>query len=97
MIIVRDIIRDINKVDALRQQVIEVNCQDDNCEPSDYTDVEIMDEALYVLSTYSERGHINSDMIWGLDGAESKRIAKREVRQLRGFIKKHLTGEPLDR
>jgi|TARA_R110001606_G_scaffold151214_1_gene291633 hypothetical protein len=97
VIIVRDIIRDINKVDALRQQVIEVNCQDDNCEPSDYTDVEIMDEALYVLSTYSERGHINAEMLWGYDGAESKRIARRELRQLRGFVKKYLTGEPLDK
>ena len=83
----RKIVRAIDKVDALRYQIMEINCVDDSCKPSDYADVEIVEEAKYILSTYRESGHINSDMLRGLDGVEALGIAGREYKQLVKFIK----------
>tara|TARA_B110000240_G_C13114560_1_gene289898 strand:+ start:207 stop:512 length:306 start_codon:yes stop_codon:yes gene_type:complete len=85
----RKIVSDARKVEALYQQLWEVDAQDDGCAVEDYEDEFIISEALYVLSTYYEGGHINSDMLLGFDGVESRRIASREVGQLERFKLKY--------
>ena len=68
-------------------------CADDNKEPEDYTDEEIVSEAEYRLSTYFEDGHINSDEMRMGDDPESNKIAQKDIRMLRAFIKKYKTTE----
>lgn len=66
-------------------------CADDNKEPEDYTDEEIVSEAEYRLSTYFEDGHMNNDEMRLGDDPESNKIARKDIRMLKAFIKKYKT------
>lgn len=68
----------------------ETICEDDKKEPSDYTDEEIVSEAEYRLMTYFESGHINDDMRTDDEGVGQK-VALKDIRMLRAFIKKYKT------
>lgn len=59
----RKIIEDAKKVRELYVQLWEVDSVDDNCDVEDYDDNFIIDEAKYVLSNYSEPGHICAEML----------------------------------
>ena len=61
---------------------------DDGKEREDYTPQEILDEAKYVLSNYTEGGHVLNDELIGEDGAECQKKARREVAKLKRFITK---------
>jgi len=73
------------------QFAFECICADDKKEPEDYTDEEIVSEAEYRLSTYFEDGHINSDEMRMGDDPESNKIARKDIRMLKAFIKKYKT------
>ena len=62
----------------------------DGKEREDYTPQEILNEAKYVLSNYTEGGHVLNYELTGEDGngAEEMRNAKREVAKLKRFITK---------
>lgn len=59
----RQIIKDASKVRELYVQLWEIDSVDDKCKVEDYDDSFIIDEAKYVLSNYSEPGHICSEML----------------------------------
>ncbi len=73
------------------QFAFECICADDKKEPEDYTDEEIVSEAEYRLSTYFEDGHINSDEMRMGDDLEMSKIARKDIKMLKAFIKKYKT------
>ena len=73
------------------QFAIECICADDNKEPDDYTDAEIVSEAEYRLSTYFEDGHVNNDEMRMGDDREANKTARKDIRMLKAFIKKYKT------
>jgi len=83
------------------QFAFECICADDSrtqgkeVSPEDYCDEVIVSEAEYRLSTYFEDGHINDDMRLGEEGAEGKKIAQKDVRMLKAFIKKYKTMDSM--
>ena len=91
---VRQIVEDAKKIPEMIF-AFECICQDDNKEPEDYSDAEIVAEAEYRLYTYFEDGHINNDMRKGEEGKEGKQIAKKDVKLLKAFITKYKTGNSL--
>ena len=82
------IITDAKKVDELWHTLDNISC-DDGCEIEAYTDSQIISEAKYVLSTYTEDGHINQIMLEGDEGPAERKVALKECRQLRWFLKKN--------
>ena len=84
----RDIIKAATAIPEM-QFAFECICTDDKKEPNDYTDSEVVAEAEYRLYTYFEHGHINNDMRLGLESAEGKKVAQKDVRMLKAFIKKY--------
>ena len=84
----RRIVTDALKVDELSYSLDNIS-HDDKCEIEDYTDTELIAEAKYVLSCYSEPGHIHNWMMIGDCGPEDQKTARREKRQLQRFIKKY--------
>ena len=86
----RQIIMDAKKVDELWYTLDNISC-DDGCEIESYTDSQIIEEAKYVLSTYTEDGHVNQIMLEGdgRDGKVERKVALKECRQLRWFLKKN--------
>ena len=77
------------------QFAFECICADDNKEPEDYTDAEIVSEAEYRLSTYFEDGHINSDEMRLGDDREANKIARKDIKMLKAFIKKYKTTDSM--
>jgi hypothetical protein len=73
------------------QFAFECICADDKKEPEDYTDEEIVSEAEYRLSNYFEDGHINNDEMRMGDDPECNKIARKDIRMLKAFIKKYKT------
>jgi hypothetical protein len=91
MTTVRQIVEDAKKIPEM-VFAFECICQDDKKEPNDYSDTQIVSEAEYRLYTYFENGHINNDMRLGRDTTEGKKIAQKDVRLLKAFIKKYKTS-----
>jgi hypothetical protein len=73
------------------QFAFECICADDHKKPEDYPDQEIVEEAEYRLSTYFEEGHINNDEMRMGDDPEMNKVAQKDIRMLKKFIKKHKT------
>ena len=63
--------------------------------PEDYPDEELVSEAEYRLSTYFENGHVNNDEMRIGDDAECNKIAKKDIRMLKAFIKKYKTADSM--
>ena len=81
------------------QYAFECICEDDSksqgreVTPEDYSDEELVSEAEYRLSTYFEDGHVNNDEMRMGDDPESNKIAQKDIRMLKAFIKKYKTTE----
>ena len=87
----RALVRDALKCDELNYHLREIIGVDDGKSPEEYTDAEIIGEAKYVLESYFIEGAINNDMLtndFG-DRVEEQKLAEKEVRQLKRFIKKY--------
>lgn len=61
---------------------------DDKKDIADYTQQEVVAEAKYVLSTFYEGGHCNNDEL-GDEDQEVRRFARKQVGQLKRFIKRY--------
>ena len=61
---------------------------DDGKEIKDYTLLEVLSEARYVLSCFYEGGHVNNEWL-NSDDIYEKRMALKEVKALRSFINKY--------
>ena len=72
----------------------ETICEDDKKQPEDYSDEEIVSEAEYRLMTYFESGHINDDMRTDDEGVGQK-VALKDIRMLKAFIKKYKTTDSM--
>ncbi len=81
---------DAMKIDELAYTLNNIST-DDKKAIADYTKVEVIEEAKYVLNLFinSAYGHINYEALIGDEGADQQKWAKRQVRQLRTFIKKY--------
>lgn len=98
---VRTLVIDALNCEQLRYSLVDVIGIDDGDgtlegrkKPQEYTDAEIIAEAEYQLSCYFEIGHIHNEMLMGEhenpNNYESPRkTAKREVKELKSFLKKH--------
>jgi len=84
----RECVRDALKCERLNDQLLNVICIDDNCTPDEYSDWQLVSEAVYMRSLYFESGTLSNREYCGEEGKELQRDAKREVRQLDRFIKK---------
>lgn len=64
---------------------------DDKVSVDSYTDEQIVSEAQYVLDLFvnPSQGHINHEAWVGDEGPEQKAWARKQVRQLKAFIKKY--------
>ena len=75
---------DTDSVPPVLESKLEELSVDDGMDTwKDYPSEEIIYEAEYMLSTYYEDGHVNA---WALDDKDPD--AKREVRELKAFIRK---------
>ena len=84
----RACVREALKCDRLQDQLYNVICVDDDCEPDEYSDWQLVSEAMYMRSLYFEGGTVSHQEYRGDDGPEIKRQARKEVRQLTRFIDK---------
>lgn len=86
----RAIIKAALAIDELASTLRNIS-EDDHKEISDYTDAEIVHEAVYVLSTFHEGGHQNNDALMGeMEHDECNAAwARREVKKLRALIRKY--------
>lgn len=84
----RPIVADALKVEELAYSLVEVCSVDDNCEVDDYSDLDILSEAVYTLSKFQAgQGWIQYDDLTS-DDPETRKIAKRQLGQVQRFIKK---------
>jgi len=83
------------------QFAFECICADDSksqgreVTPEDYSDDELVSEAEYRLSTYFEDGHVNNDEMRMGDEPESNKIAQKDIKMLKAFIKKYKTTDSM--
>jgi hypothetical protein len=92
MIATRKIVQDALNIDEM-VFAFECICPDDNKNPQDYTDTELVNEAEYRLFTYYESGHINNDDMRLGDDPMSRKQAQTDIRKLKAFIKKYKTED----
>ena len=87
----RQIIKDVEKCWELYRQFTEVLCPDDKRELDDYSNEEIIAEAIYIRNQFTDPmgGWIQCDEYMGEEGEECKKEARKTVRQLNALIKKH--------
>jgi hypothetical protein len=78
------------KIDELAYNLGNIS-HDDKKQITDYTVDEIVNEAKYVLGLFlnPNEGHINNEALRGDEGPEQRQWARKQVRQLKAFIKKH--------
>ena len=84
----RKIVTDALKANELAWSLGNIS-SDDGCKIEDYPDAELVAEAKWVLSTFSESGHDNCQYLKGDGGAESLKTARREKRQIQRFLEKY--------
>jgi len=82
----RPIVKDATAIYELLYSLENI-CGDDGIEIHDAEDWYIYDEAVYVLKTFYEDGHIRNMWLIGEDGDPKE--AKKEVKALKQFIKKY--------
>lgn len=92
MVATRKIVQDALNIDEM-VFAFECICPDDNKNPEDYTDTELVNEAEYRLFTYYESGHINNDDMRLGDDPMSRKQAQTDIRKLKSFIKKYKTED----
>lgn len=75
-------------LNCMYDQLVNVICVDDNCEPDEYSDWQLVSEAIYQRSLYFESGTLSNMTYRGDDGKDAQKDAKKHVRQLSRFIDK---------
>ena len=87
----RKIIKDVEKCWELYTQFTDVLCPDDKRELDDYSDEEIIAEAIYTRDKFTDPmgGWIHYDEYIGEEGKECQNEARKTVRQLNALIKKY--------
>jgi hypothetical protein len=83
----RTIVKSAMAIDELANTLQQIS-RDDNKAVNDYSDVEIVHEAKYVLSCFHEAGHLNNEDFTGENGPEQRKWAVAQVRKLNSFINK---------
>ena len=76
-------------IDELYVQLVDVDASDLKCEVHELSDYHIVMEALYKISCYQEGGHILNEHLEGEDGKEAMLEARKNLKQLKTFVKKH--------
>ena len=84
----RKIIKDAFKSNELQESLQNISHDDNMGEVSEFTDTQIVDEAVYVLGCFSEGGHSFCDGLTA-DDAEERKYYKSEKKTLQAFIKKY--------
>lgn len=84
----RGIIKDLDMCYELFHHFYEVISKDDGIEVWEYTDEEIILEAVYVKSRYEDRTWSWGYALEGHEGRESQKIAEKEYSQIKKYLKK---------
>jgi hypothetical protein len=81
---------DATKIDELAYNLGNIS-HDDKKQVTDYSAEEIVSEARYVLGLFinPNEGHINNEALRGDEGPDQRQWARKQVRQLKAFIKKY--------
>jgi hypothetical protein len=81
---------DAMKIDELAYNLGNIS-HDDKKQVTDYSAEEIVSEARYVLGLFinPNEGHINNEALRGDEGPDQRHWARKQVRQLKAFIKKY--------
>jgi len=84
-------LKDALAIDELNYDLTEIIAVDDRCAVEDIPDETILGEAIYVLEKFTSpvQGFLHHDCLMGRDGAEEQRWARKNVKQLKAFIKKY--------
>jgi len=78
----------LDALKVIEYELLEVLCVDDDCEPDEYSDWQLVSEATYVKGLYFESGTLSNMAYMGDDGQEAQRAAKNHVKRLTRFINK---------
>ena len=84
----RQIIKDADNCDVLRYS-LEIIASDDQKNIEDYTDQEIINEALYVKDKYTDGTWFEYQYLLGEHGKEEQKFAKKEYKDIMKFLLKH--------
>ena len=84
-------LKDALAIEELNYNLNEVIAVDDRCAVEDIPDDTILGEAIYVLDKFTNpiQGFFHYDCLMGRDGASEQRWARKNVKQLKAFIKKY--------
>jgi hypothetical protein len=84
-------LKDALAIDELNYNLTEIIAVDDRCEVQDIPEDTILGEAIYVLDKFTNpmQGFFQHDCLMGKDGADEQRWARKNVKQLKAFIKKY--------
>jgi hypothetical protein len=84
-------LKDALAIDELNYNLNEIIAVDDRCEVEEIPDDTILGEAVYVLEKFTSpiQGFFHHDCLMGRDGAEEQRWARKNVKQLKAFIRKY--------
>jgi hypothetical protein len=85
------ILKDALAIDELSYNLTEIIAVDDRCEVQDIPEDTILGEAIYVLDKFTSpvQGFFHHDCLMGNDGPEEQQWARKNVKQLKAFIKKY--------
>jgi len=84
-------LKDALAIDELSYNLNEIIAVDDRCAVEDIPDDTILGEAVYVLDKFTNpmQGFFHHDCLMGRDGADEQRWARKNVKQLKAFIRKY--------
>jgi hypothetical protein len=86
----REIVKSAMAIDELAYSLDNISI-DDKVAVDSYPDEQIVKEAKYVLDLFvnPSQGHINNEALTGDEGPQQQVWARKQVRQLKAFIKKY--------
>jgi hypothetical protein len=86
----REIVKSAMAIDELAYSLDNISI-DDKVAVDSYPDEQIVKEAKYVLDLFvnPSQGHINNEALMGDEGPQQQVWARKQVRQLKAFIKKY--------
>ena len=92
----REILKGIYQMPELYHQIYEVMSVDAECEPEDYADFQIINEALFVRSKYTDlaQNWELAEELHGVYGKDAQTRAKQELNDLDKWLKKWLAKVP---
>jgi hypothetical protein len=86
----REIVKSAMAIDELAYSLDNIST-DDKVAVNSYPDEQIVKEAKYVLDLFvnPNQSHINNEALMGDEGPQQQVWARKQVRQLKAFIKKY--------